>query len=82
MDDYKNYGDRDNSTVGAQFYSTCSASRQPGAVAHKDMEIVGHCSCGAPVYGFKTLAEGEQPRIIYSCFCWRKQGILGRMETK
>lgn len=39
--------------------------------------IVGHCpQCGGPCYGKMTVFANEKPPIVYSCNCFRKDGIV------
>lgn len=34
------------------------------------LEVVSQCpSCGAPIYGHKTISVGEQPEVRKSCVC-------------
>ncbi len=33
------------------------------------LSIVGHCPCGAPIYGYKKLPANVPPVAQYSCDC-------------
>ena len=52
-------------------------------------QIVGKCSvCGNPIYGPLKVPEGEQPRVIRTCFCHitptdppKQKSILDTMRT-
>lgn len=41
------------------------------AILHPEerLSVVGHCPCGAPIYGKKTLAVQETPTVRFSCEC-------------
>lgn len=50
----------------------------------KEEGIVGSCPhCGAPIYGPRWIAENEEPKVRYSCNCYRpSHNVQQQMEHK
>ena len=44
--------------------------------------IVGHCPCGAPIYGVSVLLANDVTDVTYSCGCKQTKSITSQMETK
>ncbi len=60
-----------------------SPSTIPLVTSKPSLSVVGHCpSCGADIYGPKTIQFGEAPISVHSCTCWRRRGVVENMETK
>lgn len=43
------------------------------------LSVVGHCPCGAPVYGLPHVLKSEKIEIRYSCEC---NSRVGKVENK
>ena len=48
-----------------------------GAIQAETLCIIGACpQCGAAVYGETRIKRGDKPQSVYSCNCFRKDGIV------
>ena len=60
----------DNMKTKEQGFPLSVKERPPQEPPERKLETVGHCpSCGAPVYGYRKVALGEEPVVRYSCQC-------------